>query len=284
MIECTDNGRVGAVTGLGAGKARRLRRIVDPLDGCSALLPLDGVLVVGCMTGGEDLAPLLQFAEGGAPDAVMLRYGEARRLGAHLPAQVGLIVRLSGAGEDGPDPNFEPLLSSVEAAAAIGADAVCATLKLGSAAEHEMLQGIGSVAEACDRHGLVFLCEAFALDADGNLQTSGERPARAARIAQELGADLVKIANPDDPDEMRALAAWCQIPIVVAGGARTSPTAVVYAVTAALDGGAAGVAIGRNVIEHPEPALMQSVLSALVHRRLSPAEAIAKLESTAVPL
>lgn len=261
-----------------------MRRIVDSLDGRSAILPLDGVLVVGCMTGAEDFALLLRFAEGGAPDAVMLRYGEARRLAATLPAQVGLIVRLSGAGEDGPDPSFEPLLTSVEAAAAIGADAVCATLKLGSVAEHEMLRGVGRVAEACDRHGLVFLCEAFALDGTGQLQTSGERPARAARIAQELGADLVKIANPDNAEEMRALATWCQIPIVVAGGARTSHASVIDAVTAALEGGAAGVAIGRNVIEHPQPALMQSVLTGVVHGRLSAREALAKLESSVIPL
>ena len=51
----------------------------------------------------EDLAPLLKFDGGGNPDAVMLRYGEARRIGALLQPEVGLIVRLSGAGEDGHD-------------------------------------------------------------------------------------------------------------------------------------------------------------------------------------
>ena len=283
MIECTDNARVPAVSA-SHGKLRRVQRIVDPADRRSTILPLDAVLVVGCVPGAEDLASLLRFPQDGAPDAVMLRYGEARRLAHELPADVGLIVRLSGASEDGPDPTFERLTNSVEAAAALGADAVCATLKLGSRREDEMLSAIGRIAEECDRTGIVFLCEAFALDAGGNLQTAGERPARSARIAQELGADLVKIANPGEPDEMRTISAWCAVPIVVAGGEQTSPAALIRSITAALEGGAAGVAIGRNVISHPDPALMQRLLRAVVHDRVSEEDAISMLESAVVPL
>src|SRR5579872_5958770 len=114
-----------------AGKARRIARVIGA-DQRSMILPLDGVLVVGCLEGAEDLERLLEFEPAGAPDAVMLRYGEARRLGALLPPATGLIVRLSGASDDGPDPSFEQVTNSVEGAARIGADAVCATLKLGS--------------------------------------------------------------------------------------------------------------------------------------------------------
>jgi DhnA family fructose-bisphosphate aldolase class Ia len=268
---------------LGPGKARRMTRIVEPSDGRCMILPLDGVLVVGCLPGAEDLAGLLTFDGGGTPDAVMLRYGEARRLGALLPPDVGLIVRISGAGEDGPDPSFEQVTNSVEGAAAIGADAVCATLKLGSAREHEMMREVGRIAEECDRHGMVFLCEAFAIGVDGLGEVTGERPARAARIAQELGCDLVKIANPCDAEEMQSIASWCEVPIVVAGGEVVTPAELVEAVTSAIDGGAAGVAIGRNVISHPTPAVLVALLADLVHGRISSAQAIAGLESSIVP-
>jgi DhnA family fructose-bisphosphate aldolase class Ia len=272
------------MTTSGAGKARRIQRIVDPADGRSVILPLDGVLVVGCMPGAEDLVSLVDFGGQGVPDAVLVRYGEARRLAPVLPAQVGLLVRLSGSGEDGPDPSFEQVMHSVEGAAALGADGVCATLKLGSPREHEMMHQLGRIAEACDRHGIVFLCEAFALDADGQGQMTGERPARAARIAQELGADAIKISNPCDRDEMAAITAWCQVPIVVAGGDMITPVSLVNAVVAALEGGAAGVAIGRNVISHPDPAMMRAVLSDLVHGRVSGDQAIVTLdEATALP-
>jgi DhnA family fructose-bisphosphate aldolase class Ia len=269
------------MTTSGTGKARRIQRIVDPADGRSVILPLDGVLVVGCMPGAENLAPQVDFGGQGVPDAVLARYGEARRLAPVLPAQVGLIVRLSGSGDDGPDPSFEQVMHSVEGAAALGADGVCATLKLGSAREGEMMHQLGRIAEACDRHGIVFLCEAFALDAHGQGQMTGERPARAARIAQELGADAVKISNPCDREEMAAIAAWCQLPIVVAGGDMVTPVALVNAVVSALEGGAAGVAIGRNVISHPEPAMMRAVLADLVHGRASRDQALARLDAVA---
>ncbi len=266
----------------GTGKARRIQRIVDPVDRRSVILPLDGVLVVGCMPGAESLAPLVDFGGEGVPDAVLVRYGEARRLAPVLPGHVGLLVRLSGAGEDGPDPSFEQVTNSVEAAAALGADGVCATLKLGSAREHEMMREIGRIGEACDRLGMVFLCEAFALDAHGAGQMTGERPARAARIGQELGADAVKISNPCDREEMEAIAAWCQVPIVVAGGDLVTPVSLVNAVVTALEGGAAGVAIGRNVISHPNPSEMRRVLADLVHGRISGDQAIASLDTAAV--
>jgi DhnA family fructose-bisphosphate aldolase class Ia len=259
-----------------------MRRIMAPADARSMILPLDGVLVAGCLPGAEDLARLVDVDTDSRPDAVMVRYGEARRLGALLPPEVGLIVRLSGASEDGPDATFEQITHSVEGAAAIGADAVCATLKLGGGREHEMMRGIGRIAEECDRHGIVFLAEAFAIDADGHGEITGERPARAARVAQELGCDIVKIANPGDPEEMQSIASWCQVPIVVAGGDVVAPTELVEAVMAALDGGAAGVAIGRNVISHPDSSLLQALLADLVHGRISSAEAIASLDSSAI--
>jgi fructose-bisphosphate aldolase, class I len=273
---------VHSMPSAGPGKTRRTKRIIDPADGRSMILPLDGVLVVGCLPGAEDLAPLVDTDAPSGPDAVMVRYGEARRLGPLLAPDVGLIVRLSGAGEDGPDPTFEQVMHSVKGAAAIGADAVCATLKLGSPREHEMMREIGRLAEECDRQGIVLLCEAFAIDADGNGQIAGERPARAARVAQELGADLVKIANPGDQEEMLSIASWCQVPIVVAGGDVVTTTQLVDAVTAALGGGAAGVAIGRNVISHPEPPRIAAVLADLVHGRISSAQAVAALDSPAL--
>lgn len=264
---------------MGQGKARRLGRVVRREDGRTVILPLDGVLVAGCLAGAEDLTALVGRADRGATDAVMIRYGEARRLAEALSPDVGLIVRLSGACDDGPDPTFEELTNSVRAAAAIGADAVCATLKLGSPRENDALRGVGHVAEECDRLGMAFLCEAYALDADGAAQIVGERPARAARIAQELGADLVKIANPGAADEMRFIASWCQIPIVVAGGERITPPEVAASVTSAIEGGAAGVAIGRNVISYPDPPIMQTMIANLVHGGWSADDAVASLEA-----
>src|SRR5207253_5204890 len=93
--------RKPAATAASAGKLRRLARIFDREDGRTVILPLDGVLVVGCFAGAEDLEPLVAGASAAGVDAVMLRYGEARRLADSLDPATGLIVRLSGARDDG---------------------------------------------------------------------------------------------------------------------------------------------------------------------------------------
>ncbi len=68
----------------------------------------------------------------------------------------------------------------------------------------------------------------------------------------------------------------------MAGGEVVTPGELVEAVTSAIDGGAAGVAIGRNVISHPTPPALVELLADLVHGRISSAKAIADLESSTV--
>jgi class I fructose-bisphosphate aldolase len=271
--------RKPAATAASAGKLRRLARIFDRDDGRTVILPLDGVLVVGCFAGAEDLEPLVAGASDAGADAVMLRYGEARRLADSLDPATGLIVRLSGARDDGPEHTFEPQLASAEGAAALGADAVCATLKLGGSREQELLRDLGRLAHECDSLGLAFLCEVFLYDATGEGDADIDGAARGARIAQDLGADLVKLANPGDAARMRVIVEWCQLPVVVAGGARTDDIEFLKRVAAAIEGGAAGVAAGRNVISHESPPLLQALLSDVVHGRRSIGDAVAKLEA-----
>lgn len=90
----------------------------------------------------------------------------------------------------------------------------------------------------------------------------------AMRVAAELGTDIVKTAYPTgaSSDEFRALVDACFVPVIVLGGsAMGDDRALLTMVRNALDAGAVGIAIGRNVWQHRTPQRIAAALEAVVH-------------------
>lgn len=88
------------------------------------------------------------------------------------------------------------------------------------------------------------------------------------RAAAELGADIVKTAYPTNGsvEEFRDIVDSCFVPVVVLGGAAMGDDdALLTMVRNAIDAGAAGIAVGRNVFQHPKPAKIAAALHAIVH-------------------
>lgn len=93
-----------------------------------------------------------------------------------------------------------------------------------------------------------------------------ELVAHAASLAADLGADIVKTDYPGTPEQMADVVRACPIPVIVAGGPRTADTEAVLAqVSDALRGGAAGVAMGRNVFQAERPGRTAAAIARLVH-------------------
>ncbi|MDF1862823.1 MAG: hypothetical protein P1U87_21585 [Verrucomicrobiales bacterium] len=88
------------------------------------------------------------------------------------------------------------------------------------------------------------------------------------RAAAELGADIVKTAYPTNGsvEEFREIVDSCFVPVIVLGGAAMGDDAALLGmVKNAIDAGAAGIAVGRNVFEHPNPLQIATALHAIVH-------------------
>tara|TARA_R110002096_G_scaffold170331_10_gene342646 strand:- start:691 stop:1473 length:783 start_codon:yes stop_codon:yes gene_type:complete len=88
------------------------------------------------------------------------------------------------------------------------------------------------------------------------------------RAAAELGADIVKTAYPTNGtvDEFRAIVDSCFVPVVVLGGsAMGNDEALLTMVKNAMDAGAIGTAIGRNIFQHTHPAKIAAAIQAIVH-------------------
>lgn len=147
----------------------------------------------------------------------------------------------------------------------LGADGVSVHVNLGVWSETEMMRDLGVVSKECMEWGMPLLVMIYAHKNAEDISTL----MHCARVAEELGADIVKIAYPGSFENMEKLMRGIGIPVVIAGGAKTESTEkLLYAVNDALNAGASGVAIGRNVFQHKNPALITDIIRKLVHRKI----------------
>jgi len=231
------------------------------------VVPLDHAVSDGPILPDGDLDALIaQLADHGV-DAVVLHKGCLRRVRPQRLRDMSLIVHLSASTARATDPDAKYLVTSVEEALRLGADGVSVHVNLGSAQEERQITDLGRVANACDRWNVPLLAMMY----PRGPQTPNPRDpaviAHAVAVAAELGADLVKTVFPGSLAEMASITRAAQVPILVAGGARLAEADLLAGVSDALDGHAAGVAIGRNIIQADDVAAITGKIADLVHGR-----------------
>ncbi len=236
------------------GIERRASRVFAA-DGRTVVLAFDHGLW-GERSGGL-AAPekTLSEAVAAGADAVLTSVGTVLRLG-HLIDRVGLIVSLDRVHGD-PEAAVNELVG-------LGADMVKAMCFPGSTEERESLSETAHVIAECHRNHLPVLLETVPVDFEATEQHTTANVADAARIGAELGADVLKthFTGQDFADVLVGLA----VPVVVLGGpSRVDDRGVLADVEAAMRAGASGVAIGRNLWDHPTPAKMIAAVGLLVH-------------------
>ncbi len=243
---------------------RRLRRIFGS-DDRTVIVALDHGLIDGPCPGFDDPADVIARVVAGGADAVLTSYGIARRFAAEL-AGVGLILRSDGAATNlgtPSDGSTQRRFFEVDEALRLGADALVVTALPGSPKEEPTLTNLAHAVREAHRWGLPVLAEMVPGGFDSSPELRGpDAVAFAARLGAELGADFIKA--PYTPD-YRSVTARTFAPVVVLGGSKGDERAVLADIAAALDAGAAGVAMGRNIFQSSDPTAMTAAIVALVH-------------------
>lgn len=256
------------------GKEVRLNRIRDPQSGNFVIIPLDHGVTIGPVRGLKDMpSTITQIAEGGG-DSVLIQKGIAKHEHRKVSADIGLIVHINAATTVGPDPNDKVMVGSVKEAIRLGADAVSVHINVGSETEPHQLQDLGRVAEQCDEYGMPLLAMTYVRGPDVDA-SDAETVAHATRIGAELGADVVKTSYTGEPEEYREVIEGCPVPVVIAGGPKAeTKREVLQDIRDAMDVGARGVAMGRNVFQQDDVAAMTRAVSLIVHEGASVEDAI----------
>ncbi|WP_373276206.1 2-amino-3,7-dideoxy-D-threo-hept-6-ulosonate synthase [Actinopolyspora erythraea] len=230
------------------------------------MVPLDHTVTQGPITGAGGLALLIHDLGKNGVDAVVLHKGILRHIGADRFIDTSLIVHLSASTAHAPDPNAKYLVTSVEEALRLGADAVSVHVNLGSAQEPQQITDLARVAEACDHWNLPLLAMMYVRGPEIKDPYSVELIAHAAGLAADLGVDVVKAPYPGSAAEMAEVVKVCPVPLLVVGGPYTPNTdSLVSSVEDALTGGAIGAAVGRNIFQSPDPGAVAARLATRIH-------------------
>lgn len=260
------------------GKIIRMERIINRETGRTVIVPMDHGVSIGPVPGLLDMTQIIdQVATGGA-NAVLIHKGIVVTGHRGYGRDIGLIVHLSASTSLGPDPNHKVLVTSVEKALKLGADAVSVHVNVGSEREPEMLLKLGTVAETCDEWGIPLIAMMYPRGKKIKDEHDPEVVKLAARAGAELGADIIKTNYTGDPDTFKEVVEGCPVPVVIAGGPKVeTEEELLQMVKDSVEAGGAGVAIGRNIFQAESPENMTKAIAAIVHDEIEVDEALKML-------
>lgn len=248
-------------------------------DGRTVIVACDHAGYMGPLPGLEQPGRLLDTLVESGVDAVLTTRGIAKSF-ANRIGKLGLILRADG-GSSSASPVSGALrpLFSIEDACRFGADAVICMGMIGYPEEPSSLQNLAGFTAEADKWGMPVIAEMLVNPKEGKRATHQEL-SFAMRIGVELGADFIKASYAGPPEVFRKTLECVYRPVVVLGGEKVKDEQeMLENIAGALEAGASGVAIGRNVWQHASPGGICRALVDLVHGSGSIENALKELKS-----
>jgi 3-hydroxy-5-phosphonooxypentane-2,4-dione thiolase len=254
------------------GMKNRLARTFNPATGRTVMLAIDHGYFQGPTTGLEridlSIVPLLPLC-----DALFCTRGILRSV---IPADSTkpMVLRASGGPSILKDLSDEQIAMDMEDAVRLNAAGVGVQVFIGGEHETRSIHNMTRLIDAGLRYGVpVMGVTAVGRDMVRNAQYFR----LACRIIAELGAQYVKTYYVEEGFE--TVTASCPVPIVMAGGKKLPELEALTMAYNAMQQGAAGVDMGRNIFQSDAPKAMIAAVHAVVHKNMKPADAYETLKS-----
>jgi 3-hydroxy-5-phosphonooxypentane-2,4-dione thiolase len=248
------------------GMKNRFSKIIRPEDGRCVMLAIDHGYFLGptekLENPKETVKPLLPHA-----DSIMLTRG-ILRTSISPEMNVPIVLRVSGGSSIiGEDLSKETIVTSIEEAIKLNASCLALSIFIGSKYESQTLGNLSKLVDDGERYGIPIL----AVTAVGKEMARDARYlGLACRIASELGAHVVKTYYCKD---FTKVVESCPIPIIIAGGKKISEREALQLTFDAINDGASGVDMGRNIWQSDYPIAMIKAVKSIVHESYNFAEA-----------
>ena len=250
------------------GIKNRLSQIIQPKTGRSLILPIDHGYFLGPTRKLEEpwktVKPLLPYS-----DALMLTRGILRNC-INPDSDIPIVLRVSGGSSIvTEDLSNETIITSIKEAIRLNASALSLSIFIGAKHEHQSLNNLAKLVDDAEDYGIPVL----AVTAVG--KELEKRDARylalSCRIAAELGARFVKTYYCDDFEKV---VEGCPVPVLIAGGPKMDTEMDALQTTYdALQRGAVGVIMGRNIWQNDFATAMIKAVRAVIHEDATPKEA-----------
>ena len=248
------------------GMKNRLSNIFNPKSGRTVMLAIDHGYFQGPTTGLEridvNILPLIPYT-----DTLMLTRGILRTI---IPPTYtnGIVLRASGGPSILKELSNEEIAMDIEDAIRLNASALAVQVYIGGEYETKTIQNMTRLIDMGNRYGIATL----AVTAVGKDMVRDAKYFRlACRICAELGATYVKTYYV--AEDFETVTASCPVPIVMAGGKKIPVLDALTMAYNAVQEGAAGVDMGRNIFQADAPTAMIQAVSKVVHENLPPQQA-----------
>ena len=254
------------------GMKNRLSRIFNPDTGRTVMFAIDHGYFQGPTTGLEridlTIVPLMYYA-----DAIMLTRGILRTT---VPPSLTkpVVMRCSGGPSILKELSNEELAVDIEDAIRMNVTAITLQVFIGGEFETRSVHNMTRLVDMGLRYGI----PTMAVTAVGKDMVRDARYFRlACRICAELGAQIIKTYYV--PEGFDTITASCPVPIVMAGGKKIPVLDALTMAYNAVQQGASGVDMGRNIFQADAPKAMMQTVHKVVHENLKPAEALEMYET-----
>lgn len=192
---------------------------------------------------GLDIRQIGKLVDENKVDGIIIRPGMAKYLTQYSLKDVCVMMYLTGKLDRGID---HVPFNTVEYAVSCGADIVCSEFKFGSEGDLINSYDCSRISEKAHLYGIPHLITTYVQSEQ--LERMGSKAyAHACAIAEELGADIIKIGLPMDSEIMEQCTNAVETPIVMAGGGQEKTDFLYKKVATFVEKGGAGVVMGRNI-------------------------------------
>ncbi len=258
--------------GLDWGMKNRLARIFNPKTGRTVMLAIDHGYFQGPTTGLErvdiNILPIAPHA-----DTLMLTRGILRAIVPPSYSQP-IVLRVSGGTSILKELSNEDIAVDIEDSIRLNVCAMAVQVFIGGEFEKESIINMTRLVDMGNRYGIPVL----AVTAVGKDMARDARYFRlATRICAELGAHYIKSYYVEDGFD--TITSSCPVPIVMAGGKKLPEIDALTMAYNAVQQGACGVDMGRNIFQSDSPVAMLQAVKAVVHENMVPKDALALYNS-----
>jgi putative autoinducer-2 (AI-2) aldolase len=247
------------------GMKDRLSRIFNPRSGRTVMLAFDHGYIMGPTSGLErmdlTIVPLIEYA-----DCLMCTRGALRQI-VPPTSNKPISLRASAGSTVLTDLNDECILD-IEECIRVNASMLAVMVAVGSKFEATTIRNLTAIVNNGSRYGIPIL-GVTAVGTD--LVRDARYLSLASRVCAENGAHVVKTYYCST--DFEKVTASCPVPIVIAGGKKLSEADALQMAFEAIDQGAAGVDMGRNVFQAEHPIAMIQAVSSVVHNGMKAKEA-----------
>src|SRR3989337_1182725 len=239
------------------GMKNRLSRIIKPETGRTVMLAVDHGYFQGPTTGLKDfrktVTPLIPYA-----DCLFITRGMLRT-SVDPASDVTICLRVSGGPSILGNLSNEDVTTSLEEAIRLNASGVGMSIYVGASNEDRTISNLGRLVNEAERYGIPVL----AVTAVGKEMGRDARYlGLACRIAAEMGAHFVKTYYCED---FNKVVKNSPVPLVIAGGKKIPEREALELAYNAVQSGAAGVDMGRNIFQSDNPVGMIKAVRSIVH-------------------